>query len=629
MAESQTSLGAQQASRVDGPHFVLPSTGNKTPELRSLQSDVERIVSTAATKTEAVQGFLCIARSLTNATDVAYALRQGETMKAVFVGQKARLFTTPEQQELLLHWSAVAFQTGKVQLNRLDGVRETVVTLPVFVHGHAIEAIHAALFVPGGQIEPFIISLQLIATGMSAWYSHQAATNNQFEARVSSAVIELLYQCNDAETSREAHCILVNELQKLVGCDAVAFAVPRRRGQRFQISALSGTGGVDNNSALIRQLEECASETLVRGETTIWPPLSMRDRHTSLVHQQLIKNHSYESVISTPVESDETEQGVLLFLGKQDTLHQPTTLNTANAVGPHLARALRLRKAAEAGPFCRTKRLLRGTPRKRKTRRAVLVALLLGGLAMLVPVPHKISCDCSVEPTIKRYATVPFDGILQKSFVQPGDMVTANQVLAVMEDRELRFEKSESSAARTQTLKETDVHLSKGEVAEAQIAGLKAAELNAKLEWIQYREDHLEIKTLIAGVVIEGNLDDAQGASVRRGQVLFEVAPLDALELKLAIPESDIAYVDESMSVTARLDGAPGKKYAATLESVKPRASAESGRNVFTADGSLEAMDDSLRPGMSGTAKIIGPNRPVGWIVFHRAYRKIVDIIDW
>ena len=629
MAQGHSNISSRHLSRVDGPHFVVPPTGNETPELKSLQADVERIVSTANTKLEAVQAFLQIARTLTNATDVAYALRQGPAWKAVVVGKGASLFTATDQQELLLHWSSMACQAGQVQLNRLDGARETVATLPIFVDGAAVEAIHAALYVPGGQIEPFIISLQLVATGMSAWYARKAATGNQFEASVSSAVIELLSKCNDATSSHEARCTVVTELQKLIGCDAVAFADRTRRAKRVRITSMSGTGDVDSNSTLVRQLEECASESLVREGTTVWPPLSMQDRHTSLVHQQLVRNHGYESVISTPIECDDSGQGVLIFLGKQATLHQQSTLNIVKAIGPHLARALQLRKEAEAGPLQRTKRLVRGTPEKRKTRRAIFIALLLGGLAMLIPVPHKTSCDCSVEPTLKRYATVPFDGILRESLVKPGDMVSAGQVLAVMEDRELRFEKSESSAARTQTVKQRDVYLTKGDVAEAQIASFKAAELTAKLEWVQYREDHLDIKTAIDGVVIEGDLDDAEGASVRRGQVLFEVAPLDSLELKLSISEEDIAFVDNEMSITARLDGTPGKKFDALLESIKPRASAESGQNVFTADGKLEDMDHTLRPGMSGTAKIIGPNRAIGWIVFHRACRKVVDFIDW
>ena len=134
---------------------------------------------------------------------------------------------------------------------------------------------------------------------------------------------------------------------------------------------------------------------------------------------------------------------------------------------------------------------------------------------------------------------------------------------------------------------------------------------------------------------MDGDLEDVQGASVQRGQTLFEVGPLDSLELKLLIPEADISLAEVSLPVTARLDGAPGQRIEAELGHINPRASAESGSNSFAAEAALPSeklLDgeyEGLRPGMRGTAKIVGPKKMIGWILFHRAYRKVVDFIDW
>lgn len=622
------SIRTSPADHASGPHFFVPSTSNDPPQLRSLQSDIERIVSTSVVKLEAIQEFLRLGKRLTNATDIAYAVRQNGEFNGIVLGDSPSAFQSADRKELLLHWSSQATQTGQVQLNRIDGMSETVATLPVFVDGQSTEALHAALLVPRGEVEPFIVSLQLIATGITAWFARFAAMNNRLEANVSSAVIELIAKCNAAKTSQQAYYVLVTELQRLLQCDSVAFAEPGKH-HRYRVRAISATAEVDQKTNIICDLADCAAETDIREAITIWPPLSVADRHTSRVHQNFVQGHSYESVLSAPIESDEGYEGVLILMGRQSTIHDDTTLSIVNAVAPHIAGALLLRKQAEAGPFTRVKRAVRGTPEKRKTRRGLVLAMVLGTVAMMIPIPHKVACHCVVEPTVKRFATVPFDGILQQSFVKPGDLVTADQLLAKMDDRDLRFEKSEAAAARTQAIKEVDVHLSKGRIADAQISQLKAAELQAKLNWIRYRENHLDVKATIDGVVIEGDLEDAQGASVRQGQVLFEVAPLDSLKLTLDIQEEDIGYVNETMDVTARLDGAPGKRFRAALAKVKPRASADAGENVFTAEAALTEMDETLRPGMSGTAKIIGATRPIGWIVFHRAYRKVVDFIDW
>ena len=78
------------------------------------------------------------------------------------------------------------------------------------------------------------------------------------------------------------------------------------------------------------------------------------------------------------------------------------------------------------------------------------------------------------------------------------------------------------------------------------------------------------------------------------------------------------------MCIRDRLDGAPGKKLHASLERITPRARADTGKNHFVADATLaedtpQETQTMLRPGMSGTAKVVGPNRAIGWILFHKA----------
>ena len=628
MAPTNSPSLAAHTGTAKGPHFALAGSRSPAPpQLREVQKLIEEIIDSCEHKHEAVQQFLDLAARLTNANDVAFSIRHGDDFRIVNHGD-AGLFRGEEREELLRQWAGQTARTGLVQLNQFADHAESIATLPVFLPNGDREALHAALLVHRGQVEPLVVSLQLLATGISAWQAREHARRIEFEARISSATIELLAKCNDQDSLAEAYFTLVTELQRLIGCTTVAYASRGPRQQRFLVEALSGASAIDPKSRFVCDLADCAAEAESRGTLTVWPPLAMADQHTSRIHQHLIQNHGFEAVASVPLQKSPAGEGVLIFLGQQARLHQPNTQNILRSIAPHLAGTLHLRKQADAGPLARVgQRLRKG--RQRKTRRGILFALLLGGVAMLAPLPHKISCDCVVEPTVKRFATVPFDGILAKSFVKPGDMVSAGQVLAQMDDLDLRFERSESTAARTQALKEADVHLSKGKIADAQIAQFKAAELQAKLKWIGFREDHLEIKTQIDGVVIEGDLEQAEGAPVRNGQVLFEVAPLDSLKLKLVIPEQDIAFVDEAMDVDARLDGAPGRQFAASLTNIKPRASAEAGKNVFKADARLSDGDLSLRPGMSGTAKIVGPKRPLGWIVFHRAYRKVVDFIDW
>lgn len=613
-------------SRIEGgPHFVVPPETSTAPPLRAAQARIEEILVTSEQRDEAILRLLSLAVQLTNASTARYvknAIHGGGSLQA----DASRVFSQ-ETYDQVERWAEQTTVDEVVRLDRLESFPETIISLPVFSSGRVLDVLQVALLVRTNAVEPLVVSLQLVATAISAWDAKHLAGKTEFEARVASACVELVAKLNNVETVDESYLTLVTELQKFLGCTAVAVAVADSQ-ERLRVAAFSGSSGIDEKSRFVCDLVDAAVEACSRGTLTAWPPLSTSDQHATRVHQHVVQQHGYEALLSVPMVHQDQTVGVLMVMGTSAVMHDSQTIGILRAMASPLAGALASRKAATAGPLARW--WGNRTARKRGKYRAMLIGAALSIACMLLPVPHKITCDCHVEPVIKRFATVPFDGLLKDSFVKPGDHVAVDQVLAKMDDRDLQFERSEATAARVQALKEADVHLSKGKVAEAQIAQLKAAEWSAKLDWIAYQEEHLEIKSQMDGVVVAGDLEHAQGAPVRMGQVLFEVAPLESMKLKVEIPEGDIFYCEETMQVSARLDGVPGDRFTGRLERITPRAQAVSGQNAYEADAALEATGDAvLRPGMSGTVKLIGPRRALGWIVFHRAYRAVWDFLVW
>ena len=111
------------------------------------------------------------------------------------------------------------------------------------------------------------------------------------------------------------------------------------------------------------------------------------------------------------------------------------------------------------------------------------------------------------------------------------------------------------------------------------------------------------------------------------GQALFEVAPLDSLRLEIAVPESDIAYVKVGQEISARIDGAPDGKITGTVERIQPRSEIRDDDNVFVAEVSIDNTDHKLLPGMRGRAKVITPRKAIGWIVFHKAWHRLRNLM--
>jgi multidrug efflux pump subunit AcrA (membrane-fusion protein) len=253
----------------------------------------------------------------------------------------------------------------------------------------------------------------------------------------------------------------------------------------------------------------------------------------------------------------------------------------------------------------------------------VFSAIALGALLPLCPWRYKVRNECRVEPVVRRFTVVPYDGILKQAMVRPGDLVSQQQVLATMDDRELRWELSALIAERGRVAKQRDVAMAAHDTPEMQMAELEMERHDLQIKLLKQRQANLDITSPIAGVILKGDLEDAEGAPVRQGQALFEIAPLDKVKLELSVAEENLPNVAAGMHITARLDGAQSQMVTGKIDKIYPRAEIREGRNVFVAEVTLENPDNLLRPGMSGRAKVASHVRPLGWIWFHKAWQRV------
>ena len=122
--------------------------------------------------------------------------------------------------------------------------------------------------------------------------------------------------------------------------------------------------------------------------------------------------------------------------------------------------------------------------------------------------------------------------------------------------------------------------------------------------------------------MVEGDLSQKLGAPVERGQVLFEVAPLESYRVVLQVDERDVADVAVGQRGTLLLSAFPSEPIPFAVEKITPVSSALEGRNYFRVEARPEGAGGRLRPGMEGVGKIEIGRRRVIWIWTRQA-------IDW
>lgn len=444
----------------------------------------------------------------------------------------------------------------------------------------------------------------------------QRATDDAAES--AAALVELQTRLQSCSGISEAAALLTRQLAEYL--DVPIVALLQRQGDSWKLLALQGAA---NANGLTEDLVGAAEETLLRGEPSSWPTPKGETQQQLLTYRQLAGTLNMAAVAGIPIsEPEQRFSGALIVAGGREVLDPPDALRFLRAASGPLAVTLGLLHRSEPSRWQQRWQKWRAALGRRS-----LLLLGLGGMAlsgiMAYPVPYRVACDCELQPVIRRYVAAPFEGRLLEILVDPGEAVQVGQPLARLDGREVRGELERTLADLQRALKTKDGHLASGKAGEAELSRLEAESLRQQSELLQHRLERLELRSPIAGMIVSGELRRTEGAPVKLGQPLFEIAPLDALTAELRVPEREISYLQLGQSATVRLEAFPGRQWTAPVERIAPRAEAIDRQQVFVTEVTLDNPELLLRPGMQGEAVITTAARPLGWNLFHHALDRV------
>jgi multidrug resistance efflux pump len=127
----------------------------------------------------------------------------------------------------------------------------------------------------------------------------------------------------------------------------------------------------------------------------------------------------------------------------------------------------------------------------------------------------------------------------------------------------------------------------------------------------------VRITAPIDGVIIKGDLSRAIGSPVQRGQVLYEIAPLDAFKLVIQVPQNAIRHVQQGQSGHLLLSALPHEAIPFVVTSVASVFSEHEQDIVYRVEAEITGSWQNLRPGMSGYAKINAGKKSYAWMIAH------------
>lgn len=249
-----------------------------------------------------------------------------------------------------------------------------------------------------------------------------------------------------------------------------------------------------------------------------------------------------------------------------------------------------------------------------------LVTLLV--LLAVIPAEYRVTAEVTLEGAERRAVVAPFDGFLATAPLRSGDVVAEGDVLATLDDRDLRLEQLKWIGQSAQYQGQYQQALGEHDRARTNISMAQLQQAQAELQLVATRLERTRITAPIAGLVLEGDLSQRLGSQVSQGEMLFAIAPLSGYRVVLQVDERYITEIQAGQTGNLLLSSLPDDTWSFEVTRVTAIAIAEAGINYFRVEGRLLAPGASLRPGMEGIGKITAGRRPllVVWLQ---------PVIDW
>jgi multidrug resistance efflux pump len=436
--------------------------------------------------------------------------------------------------------------------------------------------------------------------------------------REQALALVLVGECLDRASLRDAATAVVTELASALRCSRVSLGLVRD--ERVELVALSNSAEFERRSNLVRTIEDAMQEACDAGAVLRYPDPD--PRVNAQAHTELSRVTSDGTILTIPIVSNAL-LGALLF---ETPAGEPLERSTERFLGRLawlIAPLLELKQRLEQPLIGRLRSALRNlltnvlgaSYLRAKLLGAGIVALVL--LTSLMDGTARVTSGAALEPSESHAVVAPVQGYIAEAFHRAGDVVEAGAPLAALDLRDLELERTRWESELGKLGREYGAALATRDRNKQRVLRSQQRQVNSQLALIDNLMQRSQLTAPVAGVVVNGDLSDAFGSPVERGQLLFEIAPLDSYRLILNVDERDIAEVSEGQTGRLLLAGRPETPIRFVVRRIMPVSRPEDGRNVFRVEAELSEKVDWLRPGMAGTAKVDVGERSLAWIYTH------------
>lgn len=416
-------------------------------------------------------------------------------------------------------------------------------------------------------------------------------------------------------------------------------------GRKHKVTAITGAGQINSQSAQIQSLESLADFLLDHHErkesradcALQWISLNQLEEALQLVDSgesllQLASDYRTTGVVRvgiTTIQCGATHVSTVLLESMEPQLHSsPAELHWQTLIQTAMTRVHKIGR--------------KGKGWKRLSWPVTIGLIsLLAALAFFVPIDFELPVEGQLVARGRRSLFAPESGTVTKVHFKNEQNVGSGDPLLTLANPELTLRQSEldgeiatTKAAVAAVNARRTSRAAEGSAAEGQVLKQRLKSLEAERKLIDERIDSLIIKAPFSGDIVRRNAAlDLTNRPLQRGQRIAELIPIELdWELELYIPQSHSAYLqtalvhqESRLSLRYMINSEPNATYSATLESIEQFTYSRNSKLVQNAAVTVQLPDSSnAKSGTSVSARISCGQRSLGFV----AARKLIEVLQ-
>jgi RND family efflux transporter MFP subunit len=418
--------------------------------------------------------------------------------------------------------------------------------------------------------------------------------------------------------------ISVNGPQRIMRYDRAALALEAKG--KLRVKAISGKAEVSQTDPAVKRITELLEWSALSEE-----PVHVRMDGKSVVadrEETRVKFQAYfaetgmRAWYAIPLADEQGRLGVLGFESRDPNFITETHFEFLSVVAAQVTVALRNASLYEEVPLIgvlepimqKKRAFQRMGPRRRTTVLVLAAAALLFFVA--VPLPMRVSGDSVVSAQSSADIQTEIEGVVRRVYVHEGDHVVRGTVLADMEDWDYRSALAAAEARRAIAMAAMNRALASNDGTEAGIQKVQAEYWAAETARARDKLEHTKVRSPIDGVIATPHIETFTGKRLDVGDTFARVINSSSATIDVTIDETDVALLQPGDKAAVRLDSFPTRKFIGRVDVVSPASQAQEDTRVFFARVNVPNPDGSIRPGMSGLAKVSVGWKPAGYVAF-------------